>query len=87
MVKTSLRSCAVAMALALAAGVPAPARAQDDAEVRRDLTAVIALQGLPCGQVVRAERRGENDYVASCADGNRYRVSVSPEGRVVVQKM
>jgi hypothetical protein len=30
--------------------------------------------------------KGDNDYVATCKDGNRYRVFVNAEGRVVVQK-
>ena len=52
----------------------------------RSLTAVIALQGQPCGQVVTATKQGDNDYVASCQDGSRYRVFVNPQGRVVVQR-
>ena len=63
-----------------------PAFAVDDAAVLKDLTAVIALQALPCGQVVSAVRQGENDYIASCQDGNRYRVFVNSEGRVVALK-
>ncbi len=62
-----------------------PLLAADDAAVLKDLTAVIALQALPCGQVVSVVRQGENDYIASCQDGNRYRVFVNSEGRVVVQ--
>ena len=62
-----------------------PARAQDDPAVRRDLTAVITLQGQPCGQVVSVTKQGDNDYVASCQDGNRYHVFIK-DGRVVVQK-
>jgi len=58
-----------------------------DVPVTQDLTAVIALQGLPCGKVVTATQRGEDDYVASCEDGNRYRVYVSADGRVVVEKL
>ena len=54
--------------------------------VAKDLTAVIALQGLPCGQVVSVTQKGENDYVASCQDGNRYQVRVDANGRVVVSK-
>ena len=61
--------------------------AASDVTVARDLTAVIALQGLPCGQVVSATQQGEDDYVASCQDGNRYRVFVNAEGRVVVEKL
>ena len=28
----------------------------------------------------------DNDHIASCKDGNRYRVFVNTEGRVVAQK-
>jgi hypothetical protein len=48
--------------------------------------AVIAPQGLPCGQVVGTTKQGENDYLESCQDGNRYRVFTNAEGRVIVQK-
>lgn len=50
-----------------------------------DLTAVIALQGKPCGRVVQAQKRGDNDFIATCQDGNRYRVHLR-DGRVVVDK-
>ncbi len=60
--------------------------AADDPAVLKDLTAVIALQGQPCGQVVTATKQGDNDYIASCQDGSRYRVFVNVQGRVVVQK-
>jgi hypothetical protein len=63
-----------------------PVFAAADVSALKDLTAVIALQALPCGQVVSAVRQGENDYIASCQDGNRYRVFVNSEGRVVALK-
>lgn len=66
--------------------VAGPAQAADDPAVLKDLTAVIALQGQPCGQVVSATKQADNDYVASCQDGSRYRVFVNAQGRVVVQK-
>jgi hypothetical protein len=50
-----------------------------------DLTAVIALQGKPCGQVVQAQKRDDNDFIATCRDGNRYRVHLR-DGRVVIDK-
>lgn len=59
----------------------------DDVSLARDMTAVIALHGLPCGQVVSVKRQGDNDHIATCQDGNRYRVFVNPEGRVVAQKL
>ena len=72
--------------LAVAATLAASAAAADDATVKKDLTAVIALQGLPCGQVTEVRTLGDNDYIASCQDGNRYHVFVNAQGRVVAQK-
>ncbi len=63
----------------------ATAFAADDPKQKQDLTAVIALQGKPCGEVVSYEVRGDNDFIATCKDGNRYRVYVK-DGRVVVEK-
>jgi hypothetical protein len=74
----------VAVAVLLALSL-APALAADDATLRKDLTAVIALQGQPCGEVVDVVVKGDSDYVASCKDGNRYRIFLK-DGRVVVQK-
>ena len=59
--------------------------AADEPKQRQDLTAVIALQGKPCGEVVSYVAQGDNDFVATCKDGNKYRVYVK-EGRVVVEK-
>lgn len=68
-------------ALALAA----PAGAQDgDAQVRKDLGTVIALQGKPCGQVTEARRNAENDYNVTCESGERYRVRIDGD-RVLVE--
>jgi hypothetical protein len=64
----------------------APSRAADEAALLKDLTSVIALLGLPCGQVVGATRLKDNDHIATCRDGNRYRVFINTEGRVVAQK-
>src|SRR5262245_29698866 len=74
------------LALAIAGTMAGPTRAAESAATLKDLTAVIALQGLPCGQVVSAARQGENDYLAACKDGNRYHVYTTAQGRVVVQK-
>ena len=68
---------------ALAAGPPA---AKDEESLKKDLTAVIALHGLPCGEVVAVKVQAENDYLASCKDKNRYRVYLNADGRVVVEK-
>ena len=59
---------------------------EDEAQLKKDLTAVIALHGQPCGEVVAVKVQAKDDYLASCKDGNRYRVYLNAEGRVVVQK-
>ena len=63
-----------------------PARAAEDPALLKDMTSVIALLGLPCGQVVSVIKKGDNDHIATCKDGNRYRVFLNAEGRVVAQK-
>lgn len=52
-----------------------------------DLKATIALNGFPCDQVVDSKRNADSDYTATCKDGNRYRVYVDANGRVVVKKL
>ena len=64
-----------------------PSFAQDEEALKKDLTAVIALQGLPCGQVVAVKVQAESDYAASCKDGHRYRVYLNATGRVVVEEL
>ena len=77
---------ALAHSLFVLAVFAVPSFAQDEDALKKDLTAVIALQGLPCGQVVAFEQQAESDYAVSCADGNLYRVYLNPAGRVVVEK-
>ena len=77
---------ALAQSLLVAAFFAAPSFAADDEALKKDLTAVIALQGLPCGEVVAVTVQAENDYAVSCKDENKYRVYLNAEGRVVVEK-
>jgi len=80
------RTAVLAQALLVAAFIVGPSFAADDEELKKDMTAVIALQGYPCGQVVAVKVNAENDYACTCKDGNRYRVYVNAAGRVVVEK-
>lgn len=80
--RTKLRASIVSSAI-LFGGL---SQAADDPVVMKDLAAVIALQGQPCGQVVTATKNGDSDYAVACKDGSRYRVFVNADGRVVVQK-
>jgi len=76
----------LALTILMAALLAAPSLAADDAATRKDLTSVIALQGLPCGEVVSVKIQGDNDYIATCKDKNRYHVFVNSTGRVVAEK-
>ena len=66
--------------------VAVPLFAADDEALKKDLTAVIALQGLPCGEVIAVTVQAESDYAVSCKDANKYRVYLNAEGRVIVDK-
>ena len=81
--RTDTWICAALWALLAAS----PAAAADDAVLRKDLASVIALLGLPCGQVVRATPLKSDEHIATCQDGNRYRVFINAEGRVVAQRL
>ena len=75
-----------ALVFFLSAFFAAHATAAQDAALLKDLTSVIALLGVPCGQVVSATKLKDDDHIATCKDGNRYRVFVNAEGRVVAEK-
>ena len=75
----------IAIALLFSCCGASIALAADDPKQRQDLAAVIALQGKPCGEVVSYVVQGDNDFVATCKDGNKYRVHVK-DGRVIVEK-
>jgi hypothetical protein len=77
----------LALTITLTARAAATAWAAEDAALLKDMTSVIALLGLPCGQAVSAVKRGDNDHLVTCQDGNRYRVFLNTEGRVVAQKL
>jgi hypothetical protein len=80
------RTVVLAQSLFVAAFFAVPSFAADEEALKKDLTAVIALQGLPCGQVVAVTEQAENDYAVSCKDENKYRVYLNAAGRVVVEK-
>ncbi len=75
---------ALAATLALAGSLQAIA-AVDPAELK-DLTSVVALLGVSCGQVVDATRIKENDHNVTCQNGMHYHVYVNAQGRVVADK-
>jgi len=82
---TNARTAAPLFALAMLVAAPAPAA--EDPALLKDLTAVLMLLAMPCGEVVSAIRQAGNDHIASCKDGSRYRVFVNAEGRATAQKL
>ena len=82
----STRLTALTVIVVMTALFSTSARAAESTPLLKDLTAVIALHGQSCGQVVSAVRQSDNDYLASCEDGKRYRVFIDTKARVVVEK-
>jgi hypothetical protein len=80
------RTVVFAQSLLVLALFAAPSFAADDEALKKDLTAVIALQGLPCGDVVEVTVQAESDFAVTCKDANKYRVYLSDAGRVVIDK-
>lgn len=83
MIKHARASALIILLAILTAG---STTAAEDVTLLKDLTSVILLLGLPCGQVVTATRLADNDHIAVCSNGARYRVYVNAEGRVVAEK-
>jgi len=77
---------AAVLALFPAALLASPTFAAEDEALKKDMASVIALQGLPCGQVETVKVNAPSDYTCQCKDGNRYRVYMNPAGRVIVEK-
>ena len=68
--------------LAISVGAEEPQDPSHRELVKTDLFAVISLGGLHCETVVDYEKIGEMDYIAICKNGSRYRIKVTPDGRV-----
>ena len=75
------------LAWILTAAAGSLAQGADSDAMGKDLKATIALQGLPCDQIVSSTRQADSDYTATCKDGHRYHVYVNAQGRVVVDKL
>jgi len=67
-------------------GTVSESDADHDAFMRRQLFAIVNLAGHECGRVVHHEVRGTRDSIVTCEDQTAYRVHVTPEGRVEVDR-
>jgi hypothetical protein len=79
------RAAALLFPLAILFAAPVPAA--EDPALLSDLTTVLMLLAKPCGDVVSAKRQADNDHIATCKDGSRYRVFVNASGRAAAQKL
>ena len=57
-----------------------------EAIIRQDLLTIIETLGSPCEQVSEFEFTTDFTYSVTCESGDRYRISVNPEGRVHVKE-
>jgi hypothetical protein len=53
-------------------------------KAKKDLFAVITLNGSHCEEVIDYKIENETLYVVTCKNGNLFRVNVTDEGRVEV---
>jgi len=54
--------------------------------IRQDLLTIIETLGSPCEQVSEFEPTTEFSYSVTCETGDRYRISVNPEGRIHIKE-
>lgn len=70
-------------------GPPSTPSTPDDEhgrDMKRHLFAIVNLAGHSCDEVLDYERRGPSDSLVTCHDLTIYRIHVTPEGRVAVEK-
>ena len=54
--------------------------------ISADLAIIIDSLGSPCKKVLEYESTGELEYTVKCQSGDRYIISVNPQGRVDLKK-
>ena len=57
-----------------------------EAIIQQDLLTIIETLGSPCEQISEFESTTDFSYSVTCETGDRYRISVNPEGRVHIQE-
>jgi hypothetical protein len=84
-VRKQLTAWVVAIFVPTLSGLPA--LAADDPALSKDLTSVIASQGLPCGKVVRINTQADRDYLVACQDGSNYQIVANAQGKLAAQPL
>lgn len=61
-------------------------RTDHESFMKRRLFSIVNLAGHECDDVLAYERRGARDSLVTCQDQTVYRIHVSPEGRLAVER-
>ena len=59
---------------------------EHDEFMKRQLSAIVNLTGHECVRVLSFGQRGPQDHIVTCHDLSVFRIHVTPEGRVAVDK-
>lgn len=69
---------------------PSAAASQDEIDhdefIKKQLFSIVNLSGYDCAGVLSYDRREPKDNVVTCEDQTVYRINITPEGRVGVEK-
>jgi hypothetical protein len=66
--------------------LPVQTDTEHDAFMKKQLSAIVNLAGHDCGGVVSYERHATKGKIVTCQDQTMFRIYVTPEGRVAVER-
>ena len=64
-----------------------PVFAADDPALAKNLTSVLASQGLPCGKVTKIRTQADGDYLVACQDGSSYQILADAQGKLIAHPL
>jgi len=65
---------------------PVQTDTEHDAFMKKQLSAIVNLAGHDCAGVVSYERQAKKGNIVTCKDQTMFRIYVTPEGRVAVER-
>jgi hypothetical protein len=64
-----------------------PGFAADDPALGKNLTSVLASQGLACGKVTKIRTQADGDYLVACQDGSSYQIVADAQGKLIAHPL
>jgi len=64
-----------------------PALAAPDADLSKELSAVIAAQEFSCGKIVKIDTQADRDYLVECQNSNSYEINADAQGKLVAHPL